>query len=123
MLRRPPRSTRTYTLFPYTTLFRSAGASGRSDGRSAIQSLRPGRASSGADGLWRNAEDSGGEYVDRARRSLRKRNCRGPRGSGAGGGLLVAARSEEHTSELQSLMRSSYAVFCLTKKSTTQAEI
>src|SRR3546814_17576569 len=91
MLRRPPRSTRTYTLFPYTTLFRSAGASGRSDGRSAIQSLRPGRASSGADGLWRNAEDSGGEYVERARRSLRTRNCRGPRGSCAGGGLLVAA--------------------------------
>src|SRR3546814_3870764 len=59
MIRRPPRSTLTYTLFPSTTLFR--------------------------------AEDSGGEYVDRARRSLRKRNCRGPRGSGAGGGLLVAA--------------------------------
>src|SRR3546814_9725954 len=76
MIRRPPRSTRTDTLFPYTTLFRSARCSAR---ESHARPASP-----------RNAR----------RRSL----CRGSR------------RSEEHTSELQSLMRISYAVFCLKKK-------
>src|SRR3546814_11596111 len=75
MLRRPPRSTRTDTLFPYTTLFRSQPP----------------------------------------RRCL----CQA-----GGGGVLTrqrAGRSEEHTSELQSLMRISYAVFCLKKKNTYSA--
>src|SRR3546814_9134469 len=80
MIRRPPRSTRTDTLFPYTTLFRSVrtfsrtGETARTQCRQAVG----GRASDGGDG----ARD----------------------------------RSEEHTSELQSLMRISYAVFCLKKK-------
>src|SRR3546814_14095819 len=75
MIRRPPRSTRTDTLFPYTTLFRSwAVASGTG--------WRPGAG-----------------------------RPRGPR---------PGPRSEEHTSELQSLMRISYAVFCLKKKTETE---
>src|SRR3546814_4015137 len=80
MIRRPPRSTRTDTLFPYTTLFRSGG--GRAEHR------------------------NGG-----AGRCGRQRG----RDAGIGRGAR-AERSEEHTSELQSLMRISYAVFCLKKK-------
>src|SRR3546814_8396969 len=72
MIRRPPRSTRTDTLFPYTTLFRSHRAGrGEADGR--------------------------------------RHQCRSDRSA-------HGQRSEEHTSELQSLMRISYAVFCLKKK-------
>src|SRR3546814_9907807 len=100
MIRRPPRSTRTDTLFPYTTLFRS-GEAPRSAGprgggllwrHPLSPHVRPpcyatavssARLSSAADTPWRTAR---------------------------------AARSAEHTSELQSLMRNSYAVFCLTKK-------
>src|SRR3546814_5012253 len=77
MIRRPPRSTRTDTLFPYTTLFRSLlPAHRQAAGQAALRDRR--------------AVPSGA-----ARRSR---------------------RSEEHTSELQSLMRISYAVFCLKKK-------
>src|SRR3546814_9834397 len=80
MIRRPPRSTRTDTLFPYTTLFRSenfiAGM------RMASEMIRPTVVS----------------FLDK---------------------MLGDRRSEEHTSELQSLMRISYAVFCLKKKKTT----
>src|SRR3546814_1549146 len=81
MIRRPPRSTRTDTLFPYTTLFRSLPDLGRHADGAAAACARP-----------------------RGRGAARAR-CRRPR-----------ARSEEHTSELQSLMRISYAVFCLKKK-------
>src|SRR3546814_5447723 len=83
MIRLPPRSTRTDTLFPYTTLFRSA--------RAAIRHRR-----TSADGVRarrRHAHDA-----------LQSR------------GRSRRHRSEEHTSELQSLMRISYAVFCLKKK-------
>src|SRR3546814_2169385 len=76
MIRRPPRSTRTDTLFPYTTLFRSA------------------------------------EYHHR-RRTAGDRRRAGARSHRTG---AEYRRSEEHTSELQSLMRISYAVFCLKKK-------
>src|SRR3546814_2320145 len=101
MIRRPPRSTRTDTLFPYTTLFRSGPESsadrpgrgaqpraGRTDGRVSRRAALPepadvaGRGQLEPDGRRRTAGD----------------------------------RSEEHTSELQSLMRISYAVFCLKKK-------
>src|SRR3546814_9716018 len=82
MIRRPPRSTRTDTLFPYTTLFRSAGGRHECDGREAV------------------VDGSGSRVPD-----LQP-------GSGTD-------RSEEHTSELQSLMRISYAVFCLQKQSTS----
>src|SRR3546814_6145363 len=87
MIRRPPRSTRTDTLFPYTTLFRSSRERGR------IQRLRR-RFDPGAARARRRAQAAGHVYR-RHRRRL---------------------RSEEHTSELQSLMRISYAVFCLKKK-------
>src|SRR3546814_2339075 len=110
MIRRPPRSTRTYTLFPYTTLFRSRRHRGlrvprrRAQGVAA-EEIRPARTG------------AGGCVVDR----LRARHG----GRVGAGGLGIcrmgrAQRSEEHTSELQSLMRISYAVFCLKKKKTTQ---
>src|SRR3546814_9734504 len=93
MIRRPPRSTRTDTLFPYTTLFRSAD----------LQLAQPvarqpaERPSAGASG---RLHPRIGEIPGRARAH----------------GRSAARRSEEHTSELQSLMRISYAVFCLKKK-------
>src|SRR3546814_10388596 len=87
MIRRPPRSTRTDTLFPYTTLFRSINR-------------RPSALETEVDGGLR--ADNGGKA---------HAYC----GHRTGG----CARSEEHTSELQSLMRISYAVFCLKKKITT----
>src|SRR3546814_1260912 len=97
MIRRPPRSTRTDTLFPYTTLFRSlylealvhacdAGAVERRHGQGPADFLLP---------------QFGGRQPRRHRQHV-EREC--------------LARSEEHTSELQSLMRISYAVFCLKKK-------
>src|SRR3546814_1426159 len=93
MIRRPPRSTRTDTLFPYTTLFRS--------------SLAP-------------APRRRGLLVHRARRGQRAHEEVHPPlyGDAQAGrrGDVGALRSEEHTSELQSLMRISYAVFCLKKK-------
>src|SRR3546814_4711063 len=92
MIRRPPRSTRTDTLFPYTTLFRSieeANARRQIGIGHAVASLRPGQA----------IVIIGGELLAIIIRHARY-------------------RSEEHTSELQSLMRISYAVFCLKKKTT-----
>src|SRR3546814_10898913 len=87
MIRRPPRSTRTDTLFPYTTLFRSP--------------LKPGSCTLPLPGIAAAIVDEAGDEV----------------GRGKGGFLVVKRpRSEEHTSELQSLMRISYAVFCLKKK-------
>src|SRR3546814_2742825 len=87
MIRRPPISTRTDTLFPYTTLFRSSRFR-----RPMQQGTPPG---------WTGHPQSFGV------------GCQGI-SSRRASTLLV--RSEEHTSELQSLMRISYAVFCLTKK-------
>src|SRR3546814_3023589 len=95
MIRRPPRSTRTDTLFPYTTLFRSLA------GRRTM--VRP---------LVRHRE------IGRPVRAVRKRLPQlgdGGRRQRLQGGV-GPLRSEEHTSELQSLMRISYAVFCLKKK-------
>src|SRR3546814_2908494 len=90
MIRRPPRSTRTDTLFPYTTLFRSR------TGADVVASGEAGEAVVGIDGVTGSFKVSA-----TPRNNVRAR------------GLL---RSEEHTSELQSLMRISYAVFCLKKK-------
>src|SRR3546814_1331291 len=84
MIRRPPRSTRTDTLFPYTTLFRSDGM------------LNP------------NVELRCGAMQKGGRMHMEIARCR------------CEDRSEEHTSELQSLMRISYAVFCLKKKKNTR---
>src|SRR3546814_3575241 len=102
MIRRPPRSTRTDTLFPYTTLFRSTiDVSGLTDVERSV-----------ADNVF-GVEVRSNEVSA----SPRQRD-----------GILIGetvyvdrrtgARSEEHTSELQSLMRISYAVFCLNKKKT-----
>src|SRR3546814_9097476 len=91
MIRRPPRSTLTDTLFPYTTLFRSARPHRR---------CRPFRGGNRPPELQARAK---GRSAGRHDRGLPA--CPG-----------IGARSEEHTSELQSLMRISYAVFCLKKK-------
>src|SRR3546814_9821862 len=101
-IRRPPRSTRTDTRFPYTTLFRSRV-------RDVPRDVAPGRSRS-----------------DHPERAPERRRCDRSR---AGAHVVRRsrhdevverhlARSEEHTSELQSLMRISYAVFCLKKKKT-----
>src|SRR3546814_1933406 len=102
MIRRPPRSTRTDTLFPYTTLFRSLGLALLLIWRWSRRRRRR-DADAGADLSpleWKDLLD------DRLALAAR---------------LSPAQRSEEHTSELQSLMRISYAVFCLKKKKNTSA--
>src|SRR3546814_7081353 len=86
MIRRPPRSTRTDTLFPYTTLFRSV---------TVFRAFR----------LACSASFAAFSAATRA------------------SSVSLAARSEEHTSELQSLMRTSYAVFCLKKKKRTHTDL
>src|SRR3546814_3546266 len=94
MIRRPPRSTRTDTLFPYTTLFRSP--------RGPVHRRGPGVA--------------GGPAFAHPR-ALHLVRVQGAGRRNAGRAFhLGQTRSEEHTSELQSLMRISYAVFCLKKK-------
>src|SRR3546814_3177098 len=107
MIRRPPRSTLTYTLFPYTTLFRS-----RSPPRVCPRQphVHPGDPQSPA-----RVEAPG--RPSRRRGAPAREDPETPRHHG--GRPRARARSEEHTSELQSLMRISYAVFCLKKKKTT----
>src|SRR3546814_8110546 len=112
MIRRPPRSNRTDTLFPYTTLFRSQS-----------YALRPCPAGNWSC-AWRASGDEGLSALRVVTYSPAGRT--GGRGQSLGRidhGTLYGAgrwrryrRSEEHTSELQSLMRISYAVFCLKKK-------
>src|SRR3546814_8058506 len=89
MIRRPPRSTRTDTLFPYTTLFRSAD---------------------------RDHQPLHHRIHARIGGDPEHSHDKGARGGNGGGHGSQPKRSEEHTSELQSLMRISYAVFCLKKK-------
>src|SRR3546814_4671017 len=105
MIRRPPRSTRTDTLLPYTTLFRSA------------RRFRAGRKFVGT------ARTAPTIARRRSSRRLAKFRfvfdlCRGEQRRDTIAPFYTADRSEEHTSELQSLMRISYAVFCLKKKKT-----
>src|SRR3546814_5404496 len=129
MIRRPPRSTRTDTLFPYTTLFRSLtfnnvrafrihSASPR-DHRSA----RPFRCADRAWRRWRRLDttpaghaDSEGGAGQGAHRD--QPAAGGESRPGLGDFGIPRLRSEEHTSELQSLMRITYAVFCLKTKKT-----
>src|SRR3546814_13115846 len=100
MIRRPPRSTRTDTLLPYTTLFRSR------DQRFVITER-----GLGARHLREHERIDLARHVKENRRFRIEPNQRlDP----------VASRSEEHTSELQSLMRNTYAVFCLTNKTSIQ---
>src|SRR3546814_1078591 len=113
MLRRPPRSTRTDTLFPYTTLFRSLFG--------VFAQFHS--ASGGA------AQAQEGDFVDAVEQDVEAAEVAEQGGGGfctdtghAGdvvhGIAAQSERSEEHTSELQSLMRNSYAVFCLKRKQT-----
>src|SRR3546814_5932086 len=127
MIRRPPRSTRTDTLFPYTTLFRSHRF--QRAGRGAVVGGQQHRF--GAFGQLRQRLDQtlGEARVEGTDRSAGV-HAAAADGPVAGGGVvhrvvelrrrdrpwLAGERSEEHTSELQSLMRISYAVFCLKKK-------
>src|SRR3546814_5127917 len=104
MIRPPPRSTRTDTLFPYTTLFRSDKA----------------RENPGGVGDGLPAPKLGGARLHHYGAAAKLTHRHVERNAGAGRVLLEdhrqRVRSEEHTSELQSLMRISYAVFCLKKK-------
>src|SRR3546814_9708146 len=127
MIRRPPRSTRTDTLCPYTTLFRSDDAVAARD-RPQVRWARP-----------FDRDPRGPPHRGIARQRSRRRRRGAPVDASARrlteplaflhtrhAGLVPASnhpRSEEHTSELQSLMRSSYAVFCLKKKKTSNITI
>src|SRR3546814_9152740 len=115
MIRRPPRSTRTDTLFPYTTLFRS-----RRNGRrrrlhlcDSFEGLSAFQAADKARHHNMDTPEKRRKYVcslDVERQNLREFDfIEYHKG-------WIPERSEEHTSELQSLMRNSYAVFCLKKK-------
>src|SRR3546814_2080830 len=117
MIRRPPRSTRTYTLFPYTTLFRSWR-------NHVMNQLLPREV---VDQIMREEQHFAAApqaFFEAWKRGV---EIAGPEwfGDGTREGLNQAKskwdlrRSEEHTSELQSLMRISYAVFCLKKKTIT----
>src|SRR3546814_4521102 len=115
MIRRPPRSTRTDTLFPYTTLFRSKKDEGpepatvcgmKGDLRRNLRA-QVSWSESLNDWVLRIDNENNGDYD-----GFPLHDCSG----------LPEERSEEHTSELQSLMRISYAVFCLKKKKTKYNE-
>src|SRR3546814_1899935 len=106
MIRRPPRSTRTYTLFPCTTRFRSVALAARDDVAALrladLDEVLARHLQRGFDGFRAARHEVGVAGAGRrVRHQLR--------------GQALGGRSEEHTSELQSLMRISYAVFCLKK--------
>src|SRR3546814_8627514 len=108
MIRRPPRSTRTDTLFPYTTLFRSDKQAWR---------VRIGPYATRADAEIARVEAARVGKYDGAR-VIALDAAEPDAAPVAAKPAPEPERSEEHTSELQSLMRSSYAVFCLKKKTT-----
>src|SRR3546814_6114161 len=147
MIRRPPQSTRTYTRFPYTTCFRSTQGGPVLSRIVAAPPLHGVRA-----GWWSRFEHdvfvhlglgvrvhrrlslhAGAVFMavwlqccgaDRRRTAERTRAAHGVGAGGvAAGADDQCGRSEEHTSEIQSLMRISYAVFCLTKKKHTRIKI
>src|SRR3546814_2539934 len=103
MIRRPPRSTRTDTLFPYTTLFRSLFQDRLGDLLLLVVQLLLER----AEPVERIGDAAPRRLADVLARDLHRER------------LGAQPRSEEHTSELQSLMRTSYAVFCLKKKNSS----
>src|SRR3546814_8297264 len=106
MIRRPPRSTRTDTLFPATTLFRSP-----------VRDLEH----IGAEHRRQDRRDTHYQHqvgIDPRRLAFVEQVAHHGPGDDDAGAAAERLRSEEHTSELQSLMRISYAVFCLKKKTT-----
>src|SRR3546814_5502783 len=109
MRRLPPRSTRTDTLFPYTTLFRSAAPPIVPNTERSLR-YAEGNDCAPCARRWSRARS-----LRRCHRQDHRRTRRRPLPMGA----ALGGRSEEHTSELQSLMRISYAVFCLKKKTQT----
>src|SRR3546814_2936030 len=109
MVRRPPRSTRTDTLFPYTTLFRSQGRT--VDFRNTVIIMTSNLGSQHIQSMAGQPYDVIKEVIwDELKQSFR------PEFLNRIDEVVLFHRSEEHTSELQSLMRISYAVFCLKKK-------
>src|SRR3546814_2374250 len=119
MIRRPPRSTRTDTLFPYTTLFRSSAIVSRA---TSLQSWWPNapRALLWVGPAGEKQESRFAELDAAAARAAGPRQRRGstrPAGKSGSRGCAIrvaqARRSEEHTSELQLLMRLSYAALCV----------
>src|SRR3546814_4338386 len=135
MNRRPPRSTSTDTLFPYTTLFRSGGAGGiepfdaNEFGKAALAAAA-GQDDDDVDRLGdQRARDMRYGFKDQLLEPVQRGACRSGMDRADAAGMAGAPRleqierfgaahfrSEEHTSELQSLMRISYAVFCLKQK-------
>src|SRR3546814_2145390 len=113
MLRRPPRSTRTYTLFPYTTLFLSRHHRHSGHGRTLAR-RQAGRGARAQDSALPVAAVPRRRGIYRFPRKIRTAD---------GNPARLQDRSEEHTSELQSLMRISYAVFCLKKKKTNTSHV
>src|SRR3546814_7286267 len=114
MLRRPPKTTRSDTLFPYTTLFRSTAGADRREARHGRNATRCCPENARCAGHIRKERVLACcclcRHADGSVRCNPAQHCPFGRRSGD--------RSEEHTSELQSLMRISYAVFCLKKKNT-----
>src|SRR3546814_13743382 len=130
MIRRPPRSTRTDTLFPYTTLFRSATSPWLRHGEGQFVALRPrfgagkpcamlpSRTRTEIVNIHASCVAAGNGGVLILGNSGQGKSDLALRLIDRGARLVADDRSEEHTSELQSLMRISYAVFCLKKKKT-----
>src|SRR3546814_10205443 len=111
MIRRPPRSTRTDTLFPDTTLFRSSAEDPVDTYlvvRDELDAYGAGLAEKAEIVVLNKMDAVDAKTLSRLMKKLEKKS----------GAPVLAMRSEEHTSELQSLMRISYAVFCLKKKKT-----
>src|SRR3546814_1083875 len=104
MIRRPPRSTRTHTLFPYTTLFLARNPRPPKEGAMSDNPKTPLDHVNDTLSQLKEMRHYSGNNVETLTAAW----------------LLFDGRSEEHTSELQSLMRNSYAVFCLTKKTSNR---
>src|SRR3546814_9102430 len=127
MIRRPPRSTRTDTLFPYTTLFRSRPIRISTVLEDHVEIRLPEHREAAYRRRSRHRHQRRGQRIghlifDRLRRLPGIAGLDDDLGIGKIGNRVerhLPQRSEEHTSELQSLMRSSYAVFCLKQKNLT----